>query len=391
MENQIKRDNSSSKIGPYVAVAVQPNLIVINDKKEIKEKILPRYLDLIDHSMEWYGCYGPRVGNPPVRLFTFPEFTFQGWDYYHSPTFASPAKGTYGSQEKGLKVAVEIPGPETEVLAKKAKEYNVFIAIASLEYDPEWPGRFFNTHFIIGPKGDIVHKYRKVNTTNHGIGISTSPYDILDKYMENYGQGKTVSETLFPVTETEIGRIGTYTCYDGMFPEVARMLAFNGAELLIRAIQWYTKVFPVVGVEAFRVNNQMRAADNCCYLISTNSARTLNLPDNPTKVPEAWACGHSMIIDDYGQVIAEGGDFNEETVMGTIDIDRLRQRRSSAGFNYLAQLLVEAYVDGYTKFAKEKLGHRPNEPKNTIQNSIKSIEKSIERLYDKGIYVRPPK
>ena len=51
---------------------------------------------------------------------------------------------------------------------------------------------------------------------------------------------------------------------------------------------------------------------------------------------EAWDCGHPMIIDDYGQVIAENGDFNLETPMGAIDINRIRQNRSSAGFNYLA-------------------------------------------------------
>jgi len=391
MKKKTTQDAEASRIGPYTAVAVQPNLIVINDKKEIKKKVLPRYLDLIDHSMEWYGLYGPRVGNPPIRLFTFPEFTFQGWDYYHSPTFASPAKSKYGSQKEGLKVAVEIPGPETDIIGAKAQEYNVYLAIASLEYDPEWPDRFFNAHCIIDPKGDIVHKYRKVNTTNHGIGISTSPYDVLDEYMERYGQGKSITETLFPVTETEIGRIGTYTCYDGMFPEVPRMLAFNGAELLIRAIQWYTRVFPTVGADIFRTNNRMRAADNCCYLISTNSARTINTPENPTKVPEAWACGHSMIIDDYGTVLAEGSDFHEETVMGTIDIDRLRQRRSSAGFNYPAQILIDAYADGYVRYAKEGLCHRPNEPKDTVEDSIWSIERSIKRFYEKGIYVKPPK
>lgn len=376
-------------IKPYVSVAVQPNYRVINHKNEIKKYILPRYLDLIDHSIEWLGLFGPRVGNIPIKLFAFPEFAFQGWDYFHAPTFSSIKKNRYGSQKQGLKVAVEMPGPETEILSKKAKEYDVYISGAALEFDPEWEGRFFNTAFIISPKGKIIHKYRKVNATNSCIGISTSPYDILDDYMERYGNGKSISEVLFPVTETSIGNLGTYTCWDRQFPEVARALMLGGAEVLIHPIQTYMGTFRS-GEELYRINNQVRAMENCVYIISANSARTINDPPRfPTKAPEQWSCGHSNIVDCWGNVLAEAQAFGEEVISAVIDIEGLRRRRCSPGYNLPVQLLTEVYRDVYNRLSKSKLGIPPNIKKNTIKKNVDAIFDSIDRFHKKGVYVKP--
>jgi predicted amidohydrolase len=377
------------EIKPYQAVAIQPNYRVINHKKDIKKYVLPRYLDLIDHSIEWLGLFGPRVGNPPIKLFTFPEFAFQGWDYCHAPTFSSIKKNQYGPQEQGLKVAVEMPGDETDLLSQKAKEYQVYISGAALEYDPQWEGRFFNTAFIIAPDGQMIHKYRKVNSTNSCIGISTSPYDILDEYMEKYGENKSISEVLFPVTETSIGRLGTYTCWDRQFPEVARALMVGGGEVLIHPIQTYTGSFRS-GEEVYRINNQMRALENCVYIISSNSARTINDPPNfPTKVPEQWSCGHSMIVDYWGKVIAEANSFGEEVISSVIDVASLRRRRCSPGYNMPAQLLSKVYLDVYQRLAKMELGIPPNVKKDTIKENVDAIYQSIDRFHELGVFVKP--
>lgn len=374
---------------PYIAIAAQTNLLVINQKKQIINDIIPRYLDLIDHCVEWHGLFGPRMGNPPVRLIAFPEFFLQGWDYHHAPTFSFVANNKYGSQKDALKVAIEIPGEETDMLASKAREHNIYLCGAALEYDPDWPGRVFNCAFIVDPNGDTIHKYRKLNSSNSGIESATSPYDILDEYMAKYGKGRTISEVLFPVTETELGRLGTYICWDRQFPEVARALILNGAEVLIHPIMTYTGAFRR-GDELYRINNQMRAFENAAYVISANSARTLNRPPEfPAKVPEQWTCGHSMIVDHSGRVLGEAGDLGEEMIAAAIDIQALRKRRSAPGYNMPAQILTEAYLDIYLRLSRRKLGILPNKPKDNIQEVIKEINESIEKLEKEKVYVPP--
>ena len=112
---------------------------------------------------------------------------------------------------------IELPGPETRASGRRRPgSIDVYIAGCALERDPEWEadGYFFNTHFIIAPTGEIIHKYRKITTATH-YELSLSPHDIYSRWIERYGDSLA---SFLPVTETEIGRIGTITCMDGHFP-----------------------------------------------------------------------------------------------------------------------------------------------------------------------------
>jgi predicted amidohydrolase len=144
----------------------------------------------------------------PVKLVVFPEFA------HAAPVYAT-------ASELIKKLAVRIPNEHTELLEQKAREHNIYIQTGTmLEIDPKWKNALFNTTLLIGPKG-ILYKYRKVNTWIP-FEVHTSPHDI-----EGY------DETLFPVAETPIGRIGAAICYDWLFPEAIRQLAANGAEILV--------------------------------------------------------------------------------------------------------------------------------------------------------------
>jgi predicted amidohydrolase len=183
--------------------------------------------------------------------------------------------------------------------------------------------------------------------------------------------------------------LGTYICWDRQFPEVARALTLNGAEVIIHPIQTYTGTFRK-GDELYRINNQVRAFENAFYIISANSARTQNmLPEFPTKVPEQWTCGHSMIVDHWGKVLAEAGDLGEEVVVAPIDIQALRRRRCSPGYNIPAQILTQAYLDIYLRLSKGNIGISPNKPKDNIEECIKAINESIEKLQKEKIYISP--
>lgn len=144
-----------------------------------------------------------------IRLVVFPEFAH-----------AAPIHPT--AEEIAEKLAVEIPNPHTERLEAAAREHGVWIQSGSfLEVDPKYPDAVFNTTVLIGPDG-IASKYRKVNPWIPWE-VHASPCDI-----------PGYEEELFPVVETDIGRLGVATCYDWLFPEVTRELTLAGAEVLIR-------------------------------------------------------------------------------------------------------------------------------------------------------------
>ena len=129
-----------------------------------------------------------------MRLVVFPEFAHAAPVY---PTVAELLE----------KLAVPVPNEHTDRLHAKAKEHGVFIQSGTMiEADPRWPGVVFNTTCLIGPAG-ILYKYRKVNPWIP-YEVHASPHDV-----------PGYDEPLFPVADTEIGRIGCAICYDWVFPE----------------------------------------------------------------------------------------------------------------------------------------------------------------------------
>src|SRR4030095_8472054 len=90
-----------------------------------------------------------------------------------------------------------------------------------VEQDHECAGVVFNTTCLIGSDG-ILYRYRKVNPWIP-YEVHASPHDL-----------PGYDETVFPVADTQIGRIGCAICYDWLFPEAIRQLAANGAEVLVR-------------------------------------------------------------------------------------------------------------------------------------------------------------
>src|SRR5262245_23469139 len=161
-----------------------------------------RWRQLID------GTAGRAAGG---HILLFPELAIQGF----------PGKET--AAEWLEKACIEIPGPETDRLAEKAREYGVYIGANGYERDPEWPGRYFNCSFLIDPSGEVILKYRRINSVQ-----SVSPHDILDQYLDRYGV-----EGTFPVADTPLGKIAMMPCGEIMYPEAARMFMFRGAEVLL--------------------------------------------------------------------------------------------------------------------------------------------------------------
>ena len=131
------------------AIQMNPKAVDIkNPKKGIKEN-LDHLLFLCDATHAWVTYH--------INLVAFPEFTLTGFD-------------TTWTRDEWLKVAIMVPGPETELIGKKAKELGYYIEFASHTQDPDWPGHFFNTSVLVSPEGKVIHTHWKAYGGAPGFG-----------------------------------------------------------------------------------------------------------------------------------------------------------------------------------------------------------------------------
>jgi predicted amidohydrolase len=173
----------------------------------------------------------------------------------------------------------------------------------------------------------MLYRYRKVNTWIP-YEVHTSPHDI-----EGY------DEPLFPVADTEIGRLGCAICYDWLFPEALRQLSANGAEVLIRVSAYMDPWNATSPMDWWTVINRARAIENTGFVVAANQAASLkNYP------PYSWS-GGSQIVDFEGRILAEASPGpGERIVIAPIDISALRhERQNRRGHHMHAHLRTEAY------------------------------------------------
>lgn len=307
-----------------LAVAVQPEVkahyVTGRSVKAQRKENLEHYSKLID---DYVLAAEHRCGGKKPGLMVFPENFIGGFGPQRLRTW-----------ESTLELSIEIPGEETEILGRKCREHGLYLAGANNELpNKELPENIYLTGFIIDPDGKVAFKYRKINAgPSTGIAFTTSPHDIWDKVSHD-------PKDLFPVLETPYGFLGMYICYDSHFPEVARCLALNGAEILIHPSQWYEHTYRQI--EYWRMRNRCRALENLAYVIATNWAAS----------PESeypFGCGHAMIVDHRGDIMEEIPNDQESFCCAVIDIDTLRERRLSNDIsNYLKSLRTEAYAAVY--------------------------------------------
>ncbi len=291
----------------YAAAACQTDLPNPRDRKGIASAV-GHMLAMIDRAVLGYAPF------MPVRLVVFPEFGH-----------AAPIYPTV--EELHDRLAVPIPNEHTDRYRDKAREHGVWIQTASfLERDDRYPGHVFNTTCLIGPDG-LLSRYRKVHPWIPWE-VHTSPHDL-----------PGYAEPLFPVTETEIGRLGAATCYDWLFPECIRQLALAGAEVLVRVSAYMDPWGATPPMDWWTLVNRCRALENLAFVVAANQgARADHYP------PFTWP-GGSMVVDYDGRILnqADPGP-GEKIVVGPIDLAALRaERQRRRGHHMLAHLRTEAY------------------------------------------------
>ncbi len=191
-------------------------------------------------------------------------------------------------------------GPSMRAIAAKAREHRIHI-IATI-FEKEAAGLYYDTAMLVDPNGEIVGKYRKAQPA----GVQS-----LETLFYRYGSH-------FPVFDVGGWRVGAVICYDTLFPETARCVALNGAEVIVVP-------FAAPQQLLWRDIMRTRAVENGVYFAPCNKVGTEGLGTDGD-----WRFGgQSMIVDPLGEVLAELDDEQEAVITATLSrdsVDKARRR-----------------------------------------------------------------
>lgn len=299
---------------------------------------------------------------PGTRLVAFTEYCLQG---ICPETRDLPLRDWQ-------QIAARIPGPETAAFAAKARERGIFIAFGLYEFSEDWPGRCFNSACIVAPDGRLIHHYRKLQNAGPGLLAGGTPGDVYSAYVERLGR-----DALFPVANTEIGRLATIVGPDVNFPEVTRALAMRGAEVIVH----HTIEYHAGHREGWEHARRARAYENVCYLLAVNSGRHLG-----SSYPEYVARGQSVVVDFSGKAAAICEASGEAILNGAIDLAALRRRRSNLSLNFLAYLRPGLFAPEYERFPGYPLDNGAATGWRDRDVETRSARETIERLKERGVF-----
>lgn len=227
-----------------------------------KEKNLKKILRYISQSAK-HGA----------TLCAFPEFMM-----FYTPSYQSAAELADMSEK--------ITGEFVSSIAEEAKGNSIQVIGTFYEKSPK-PNRVYDTSFLIDKNGNILSKYRKIHL-----------YDALGfKESNKLQRGTAIARPM----KTSIGKLGMMICYDLRFPELSRILASSGTEILVVPSAW---VKGEMKEEHWITFNKTRAIENGCYVIS------------PDQVGNIY-CGRSLVVDPYGKILL---DMKKREGVGIVDI-----------------------------------------------------------------------
>lgn len=224
--------------------------------------------------------------------------------------------------------------PNDEVYAaikKVAIDNNIFLSGNAYELDDHFTNLYFQTSFIISPLGEIILRYRRLNSM-----FAATPHDVLNEYIEVYG-----AESLFPVAKTEIGNLACIASEEILYPEIARCLTLNGAEIFLHNTSEVASALH----SPKNIAKLARAIENMAYVVSANSASITGYA-----IPAASTDAHSQIVDFNGIKLCEALGGESMVANATINIAALRQHRNRPGMsNYLSRQRMELFAPYYNK------------------------------------------
>ena len=232
-------------------------------------------------------------------------------------------------------LAEPIPGPSTTFYCELAKKLGVVI-VASL-FEKRAPGLYHNTAVVIESNGEIVGKYRKMH-------IPDDP-----AYYEKFYF--TPGDMGFHPIQTSVGKLGVLVCWDQWYPEAARLMAMQGAEMLIypTAIGYADNDTPEEQQRqrmAWQTVMRGHAVANGLPVIAVNRVGFEPDPSGQTAGIQFW--GTSFVAGPQGEIVYEASTDDEESIVVEIDMDRSEQVRR--WWPFLRDRRIDAYGDITRRF-----------------------------------------
>lgn len=249
---------------------------------DIKEAMFQKHLPLIEEA-----------GRKGVQILCMQEI-------FTTPYFCP------GQDPKWYASAEPVPGPTTDRLSELARKYAMVI-IAPL-YEKEQAGVLYNTAAVIDADGTYLGKYRK-NHIPHTGGF-------WEKYFFKPGN------LGYPVFQTRYAKVGVYICYDRHFPDGARILGLNGAEIV------YNPSATTVGQSQYlwKLEQPAHAVANGYFMGCINRVGT----EAPWNLGKFY--GSSYFVNPLGQIFAIASEDNDELLIAELNLDLIDEVRSKWQF-----------------------------------------------------------
>lgn len=242
--------------------------------------------------------------------------------------------GPYFCQTENLQLfdlAETIPGPTTDALGKIANALQVVI-VASI-FEKRAPGVYHNTAVVLEKTGEIAGKYRKMH-------IPDDP-GFYEKFYFTPG------DLGFCPIETSVGKLGVLVCWDQWYPEAARLMAMQGADLLLypTAIAWLSQEPDLEEKRRQReawmtIQRAHAVANGISVIVANRTGFERAVPDNALGL-QFW--GTSFIAGPQGEILAEASVEKPEVLVA--DISYRRQELVRRAWPYFRDRRIDAYGD----------------------------------------------
>ncbi len=250
---------------------------------EIKKKMIDKHIPWIE-----------KAGKAGVQMLCMQEIFY----------------GPYFCAEQDLKwyeTAEPVPGPTTRLMQKYAKKYKMVIVVPL--YETPAPGTYYNTAVVIDADGGILGKYRK----NHIPHCAPGFWEKFYFKPGNLG---------YPVFQTRYAKVGVYICYDRHFPDGARILGLNGAEIV------FNPSATVKGLSEYlwKLEQPAHAVANQYFVGAINRVGV----ERPWSIGEFY--GQSYFCDPRGRIFAESPRDREHVLVADLDLDQIAEVRARWAF-----------------------------------------------------------
>jgi N-carbamoylputrescine amidase len=202
----------------------------------------------------------------------------------------------------------QIPdGPTTKLMQELAKKHSMVIVVPI--YEEESPGVYYNTAAVIDADGTYLGKYRKNHIPHVGPGF-------WEKFYFKPGN------LGYPVFDTAYAKVGVYICYDRHFPEGARALGLNGAEIV------FNPSATVAGLSEYlwKLEQPAHAVANAYFVGAINRVGH----EQPWDIGEFY--GQSYFCDPRGQFLANASRDKTELITAELDFEKIREVRNTWQF-----------------------------------------------------------